>query len=80
MAGLFNGWVTLAWTSLDFVPIGTSNSWARYSLVELYDPDNEGNEVKVDEGADVTVPDSESADNTESDEEALDKSEPVAVG
>lgn len=49
---------------------------ARYSLVELYSPDSVGKEVMVDEGADVTVPESDDIDaideTVESNEKVLD--------
>jgi len=45
-----------------------------YLQVELYTPDREGNEVKLDEGADVKVPE------PERDERVDDKSAAVSVG
>ncbi len=48
-----------------------------YSQVELYAPDREGNEVEVDEGADVTLSEPESDD---SDCDAADESAAVSDG
>lgn len=49
-------------------------------LVELYNPDNVGKEVMVDEGAAVTVPELEIDDTVESNEDALNKLDDVAAG